>query len=97
MIMLGFKLTYCPNCRRLTAHDIYSSDAGYLHSMCTEDGYDICSSTEILSITGEGNKLCGNCRVNTEHIRYNSVSGYFHWFCCSCGKDVPSGASEDLY
>lgn len=92
--MSGFKFTYCPNCRRNTAHDLYTSSGGYLHSLCTDDGYDVCSSAVVSSITGSGNKYCGNCRENTEHVRYNSINEYVHWMCCSCGKDISSSSSE---
>ena len=92
--MLGLKLTYCPNCRTATAHDLYISSGGYLHSLCTDCGKDVDSSAKINRQNGEASKNCSRCGTITEHIRYISSGGYIHWFCCSCGKDIDSGAKE---
>ena len=90
--MPGFKLTFCRRCGQRSAHDIYISKGGYLHSLCTDCGKDADSSARCAEITGEATKECGKCGTNTEHLRYISEGGYIHWFCCSCGKDVDSSA-----
>ena len=90
--MQGFKLTYCSNCRAITAHDLYTSDS-YIHSLCTDCGKDVSSSSRIDKQNGEATKICGFCDTTTEHIRYTS-DGYIHWFCCSCGKDISSSSRQ---
>lgn len=92
--MPGFKMTYCPKCRNATAHDIYISSGGYIHSLCADCGKDAESSAKVDSHNGEAVKSCSRCKITTEHIRYISPEGYIHWFCCSCGKDIDSAAKE---
>lgn len=91
--MSGFKYTYCHRCSTRTAHDIYVSSGGYLHSLCTECGKDADAASKIDYENGNATKECTRCETTTEHIRYISKGGYIHWFCCSCGKDIESGAS----
>lgn len=90
--MTGFKYTSCGRCSSRTAHDIYVSSGGYLHSLCTECGKDSESASKIDYENGSATKECSRCEATTEHIRYISKGGYIHWFCCSCGKDIESGA-----
>jgi RNase P subunit RPR2 len=86
--MSGFRHTYCPKCRRDTAHDIYVNSSNRLHSKCIDCGDDSWSTADLREINGGGNKHCSNCQANTEHIRFTSESDSIHWFCCSCGHDV---------
>jgi hypothetical protein len=88
--MPGFKISYCERCRKTSAHDIYISEGGYLHSLCTDCGKDCSSGAQYDNINGDAEKYCDSCRINTSHIRYISTGGYIHWFCCSCGKDISS-------
>lgn len=92
--MAGFKYTHCSRCGQNTAHDIYISEGGYLHSLCTDCGKDVDSSSRVGELNGSSTKNCLKCDATTEHIRYISEGGYIHWFCCSCGKDIDSGSRE---
>jgi len=90
--MPGFTSTYCIRCNNETVHDIYISEGGYLHSLCTNCGKDSSSGSEVGNISGEASKQCLKCGRTTEHLRYVSTGGYIHWFCCSCGHDISSSA-----
>ena len=84
--------TYCPRCKKETAHEIYISSGGYLHSLCTECGKDVCSDAKVAEIVTTLTKTCDCGGKSCVHIKYISKGGYIHWFCCGCGKDVCSDA-----
>jgi len=88
----GFKMTNCPYCGKVTAHDIFTSKANYLHSLCVDCGKDVYAKANFGSFNGEATKNCSYCNKTTEHIRYISEKGYVHWWCCSCGRDISSDA-----
>lgn len=87
--------TYCRRCGKEQLHEIYKSSGGYLHSLCTECGKDVCSDTEVKRVTSNMMRQCGSEYASRHHIRYISTGGYIHWFCCTCGKDVCSDAQVE--
>jgi len=84
--------TYCPRCKKDTAHEIYISTGGYLHSLCTECGKDVSSDAKVSEIVTDLTKTCDREGKRCIHIKYISSGGYIHWFCCGCGKDVSGDA-----
>ncbi|GEM_PF-2347302 len=84
--------TYCPRCKKETAHEIYVSPGGYLHCMCIECGKDVSSYATVSEIVTTLTKTCDREGKSCAHIKYISSGGYIHWFCCGCGKDVSSDA-----
>jgi len=88
----GIQYCYCRKCKKETAHEVYISKGGYLHSLCTMCGKDVGSSAEVKDICGVMAIECSSERVSRVHVKYLSKGNYIHWFCCSCGKDVSSTA-----
>lgn len=93
--MVDLITTYCRRCGKEQVHEIYISSGGYLHSLCTECGKDVRSSSEVKKTTASMTKHCGSEDDSRHHIRYISTGGYIHWFCCTCGKDIRSSAEVE--
>jgi DNA-directed RNA polymerase subunit RPC12/RpoP len=91
--MSDLKITHCPTCDRDTAHDLYVSQSGALHALCTDCGKDVRASADLASTSGGTVKPCRVCGTRTEHVRYTDTTGYLHWFCMSCGKDIRSSTA----
>ena len=88
--MSEIKYIYCPVCKKQTAHDIYISESGYLHSLCIRCGKDFESRSKVKKICLYTTLECPSEKGDRLHAKYLDLRGYIHWFCLSCGRDIES-------